>query len=184
MRNLFLAAAAAAAAALSACTLPGTGPGGKLPLQPPPLGVPHNAAEYVTLAASGDLFEIRTSQLLLQRSQHPQLRAHAEQMIAEHPRLSAALIAAAAAGGVRPPAPVMINRHANMLNMLSGTGPDQLEINYLRMQLVAHNEALLVHSTYAAAGENQSLKAAAASAAPVVERHLQQVRALAMSLAP
>ena len=40
------------------------------------------------------------------------------------------------------------------------------------------------HWAYAAAGENRSLKAAAAAAAPVVQGHLQQARALAMSLAP
>jgi putative membrane protein len=182
MRNVLLAAAAATA--ISACALPGTGPGGKLPLQPPPMGVPHSAIEYMTLAASGDLFEIQSSQLLLKRSQHPQLRAYAEKMVADHPRLSKALMAAAVKGGVNPPPPAMINRHANMLDMLSGTGPDQFEVTYLRMQAAAHNEALLVHSGYAAAGENPSLKAAAATAAPMVEAHLKQARALAMTLTP
>ncbi len=183
MRNLLLAAVAATT--LGGCALlPGIGPGGKLPLQPPPMGVPHNAVEYTMLAASGDLFEIQTSQLLLQRSQNPQLRAHAEQMIAEHPRLSAALLAAARKGGVTPPPPALINRHANMLNMLSAMGPDMFEITYLQMQAVAHNEALLVHTAYAAAGENPSLKAAAGTAAPVVQGHLQKARALAMVLAP
>ncbi len=182
MRNLLLAALAATT--LGACALPGIGPGGKLPLQPPPMGVPHNAIEYTTLAASGDLFEIQTSQLLLQRSQNPQLRAYAEQMIADHPRLSAALMAAARRGGVNPPPPALINRHANMLNVLSAMGPDMFELTYLNMQQIAHNEALLVHSTYATAGENPSLKAAAATAAPVIQGHLTQARALAMQLAP
>ncbi|MBW3618450.1 MAG: DUF4142 domain-containing protein [Proteobacteria bacterium] len=180
MKNLFLAAAAAAA--LSACAAPGIGPGGKLPLQPPPMGVPHNAIEYMMLAASGDLFEIQTSQLLLQRGRTPELRAFAQQMIEHHTRLSAAAMAAARAGGVNPPPPVLLNRHANMLNMLSAAGPDQFELTYLRMQLAAHNEALLVHTAYAAAGENPSLKAAAATAAPVVQGHLTQARVLGMPL--
>ncbi len=182
MKNLFLAAAAVAS--LGACAAPCIGPGGKLPLQPPPMAVPHNAIEYMTLAASGDLFEIQTSQLLLQRGRTPELRAFAQQMIEHHTRLSAALMAAARAGGVTPPPPRMINRHANMLNMLAGEGPDTFELSYLRMQAVAHNEGFLVHSAYAAAGENPSLKAAAAAAAPVVTGHLQQARVLAMPLTP
>jgi putative membrane protein len=180
MRNLLLAAITAIM--LSACALPGTGPGGKLPLQPPPMGVPHNAKEYMALAASGDLFEIRTSKLLLERSKNPQLRAHAERMIEEHPRLTKTLMAAAVKGGSPPPAPILSPRHANFLNMLEAMTPDMFEITYLRMQAVAHNEAFLVHSGYAAAGENESLKAAAKAAAPVIEGHLKQVRALAMQL--
>ncbi|MDP9413105.1 MAG: DUF4142 domain-containing protein [Pseudomonadota bacterium] len=182
MRNLFLTAAAAAS--LSACAAPGIGPGGKLPLQPPPMGVPHNAVEYMMLAASGDLLEIQTAQLLLQRGRNPQLRGYAQQMIEHHTRLSAALMAAARQGGVAPPPPRMLNRHANMLNLLAGEGPDTFELSYLRMQLVAHNEALLVHGAYAAAGENPALKAAAAAAAPVITGHLQQARVLGMPLTP
>lgn len=185
MRNLFLTPTLAAT--LGACALlpgTGTGPGGKLPLQPPPMGVPHNAVEYTTLAASGDLFEIRTSQLMLERGRNPELRAHAQQMIDQHTRLSATLMEAARAGGVTPPPPRMINRHANMLNLLTGEGPDTFELSYLRTQAVAHNEAFLVHSSYAAAGENGSLKRAAGAAAPVVEGHLQRVRTLAMPLTP
>ncbi len=90
---------------------------------------------------------------------------------------------AARAGGVTP-LPRMINRHANMLNMLAGEGPDTLELAYLRTQAVAHNESLLVHSGYAAAGENGALKRAAGAAAPVVQGHLQRVRTLAMPLTP
>ncbi len=182
MKNLFLAALAATS--LSACGGPGIGPGGELPLQPPPMGVPHNAAEYMMLAASGDLLEIQTSQLLLQRGRNPQLRAYAQQMIEHHTRLSAALMAAAREGGVAPPPPRMLNRHGNMLNMLAGEGPDAFELSYLRMQLAAHNEAFLVHSAYAAAGENPALKAAAATAAPVITDHLQQARVLGMPLTP
>lgn len=176
--------AAAAATALSACAAPGIGPGGKLPLQPPPMSVPHNALEYMMIAASGDLLEIQTSQLMLQRGRTPELRAFAQQMIDHHTRLSATLMAAARAGGVAPPPPRMLNRHANMVNLLAGEGPDTFELSYLRMQLAAHDEAFLVHSAYAAAGENPSLKAAAATAVPVITGHLQQARVLAMPLTP
>ena len=182
MKNLFLAALAATS--LAACAAPGIGPGGKLPLQPPPMSVPHNALEYMTIAASGDLLEIQTSQLLLQRGRNPQLRQFAQQMIDHHTRLSATLMAAARQGGVTPPPPRMLNRHANMLNMLAGEGPEAFELSYLRMQLAAHNEAVLVHGAYAAAGENPALKAAAAAAVPILEGHLQQARVIGIPLTP
>ena len=138
----------------------------------------------MTLAASGDLFEIRSSQLMLERGKNPELRAHAQQMIDQHTKLSATLMEAARAGGVTPPPPRMINRHANMLNLLTGEGPDTFELAYLRAQAVAHNESLLVHGGYAAAGENGSLKRPAGAAAPVVQGHLTRVRALAIPLTP
>jgi putative membrane protein len=156
----------------------------KATLQPPPLTVAHNAHEYTTLAASSDLFEIQSSQLLLQRSQNPQLRAFAARMVAEHPRLSTALMIAARQSGANSAAPALINQHANMLNMLAGSTPDMFDINYLRMQAVAHNNAVLLHSTYAVIGESPSLKAAAAAAKLVVQDHLNQVRNLARQLEP
>ncbi len=179
MRKLLLAASAVMA--LGACVSP---LGGTLPLQPPPMSVAQDALSYVLLAGSGDLFEIRSSQLALQRSVSPELRAYAQTMVEQHPQLTQTLLASALQGGVVAPPPTLINRHANFLNMLSASGPDQFDLTYLRMMAVNHNESALLHTYYAQAGDNPSLRTAAAAAAPVVTAHLQHARALAMRLAP
>lgn len=138
-----------------------------------------SAMEYVTMAASSDMLEIQSSQLVLQRSQNAQVRGFAEQMTRDHPRLSETLMAAARRGGVNPPPPALTARHRDMLASLTATAPAQMDAAYLRMQVAAHEEALALHNGYVTSGDNASLKAAAASAVPVVQGHLQHVRGLA-----
>jgi putative membrane protein len=137
------------------------------------------ATDYMAMAASGDLLEIQTSQMLLQRSQNAPLRAFAQQMTQDHPRLSQALMAAARSGGLTPPPPALAPRHAAMAKALEGTAPGQFDAAYVRLQVAAHEEALMLHRGYAASGDNASLKAAAASAVPIVQGHLQHAQALA-----
>ena len=136
------------------------------------------AVDYVANAASGDMLEIQTSQLALERSRNAPVRAFAEQMTKDHPSLSQALMTAARNSGVTPPPPALTARHADMLKMLGATAPAQFDAAYIKLQVAAHEEALALHRAYAASGDNTSLKSAAASAVPVVQGHLQHVQAL------
>jgi putative membrane protein len=144
------------------------------------MAAPRSAMDYVQMAASGDLFEIESSRLFLARSQHPALRAHAQMMMNDHPRLSNALMMAAARGGLQPPPPAMLPKHVDMLNRLSAASPAQLDMLYYQMQLDAHNEALQVHGGYASAGDNPALREAATAAVPAVEMHLKMLRDMRM----
>jgi putative membrane protein len=137
------------------------------------MAAPRSAMDYVQMAASGDLFEIESSRLFLARSQHPALRAHAQMMMNDHPRLSNALMMAAARGGLQP-------KHVDMLNRLSAASPAQLDMLYYQMQLDAHSEALQVHGGYASAGDNPALREAATAAVPAVEMHLKMLRDMRM----
>ena len=47
---------------------------------------------------------------------------------------------------------------------------------YLHQQAAAHLEALVLHKTYAARGDNAALKAVAEKAQPVVQHHIDELR--------
>lgn len=170
-----LLAAAAATAALGACTMMNTG-------EPAATGMaadmtPEQRTAYVAMAASSDMYEIQSSQMAMSRSQHAGIRTFAQMMVQHHTQTSQQLMAAAQASGTTMPAGMM-PMHAAMLQQLQGANGMAFDRMYRRQQVMAHQQALALHSNYAARGDNGTLRAVAATATPIVRGHLDQARAL------
>lgn len=139
---------------------------------------PTTASAYLTTAASADQFEIQSSQHALQVSPSPDIKSAAQMIITDHIRLSAELKNVAASAGIAPPPPALVPRHRAMLDRLKATRAAGFDQAYRQAQLLAHREALNLHRTYAERGDNPALKAAAARAVPVIERHFEHFQGL------
>lgn len=72
---------------------------------PAPAAASTDSMAYLHHAGSGDVFEITTSMLALQKSQNSQLRDFATMLIDHHTQLTNAALVAAKAGAVMPPPP-------------------------------------------------------------------------------
>ena len=130
------------------------------------------------MAGASDLYEIQSSQLLLQSTQDAELRRFAEMMIEHHTMTTRTVIEAARAAGMTPPPPMLDPRKAEMIRQLQaaqGTARDAL---YRQQQVMAHQEALQLHSRYSSNGDTPALKAAAAAAVPIVTRHYNAIIAM------
>jgi putative membrane protein len=66
-----------------------------------------------------------------------------------------------------------------MIDQLIAAGPADFDRVYLQQQVPAHEQALALHSAYAAQGDTPQLRVAATGAVPIVRQHLEQARALA-----
>jgi putative membrane protein len=141
-------------------------------------GMPIVAPAYMEMAASGDLFEIQSSQLALQRSNNGALRSFAQMLINDHTRLSNEMMSAATAAGLAPPPPQMLPMHAEMLQRLQAAGPGDFDVAFRTEQIAAHQQALMLHQTYAAEGDVPALRTVASAAVPAIQAHLSQVQAL------
>lgn len=141
-------------------------------------GMPILALGYMEMAASGDLFEIESSRIALQRSPDPTVRSFAQMLINDHTRLSQTMMDTARSAGLTPPPPAMLPHHQEMLQRLQTAAPNSFEAAYRNEQIVAHQEALTLHQTYAAQGDNPALRSVAASAAPVIQSHLSHAQSL------
>ena len=143
-------------------------PAGTLTPAPSPM-------DFLMLAGGGDLYEIQSSQAVLETTQNPEVRRFAQMMIDHHTKTTADAMAAARRDGVTPP-PAMLAQHqaamVNALKMFQGVERDRL---YLTQQQMAHKEALGVQKTYSEAGTSPALKAAATATVPIVQRHLAEV---------
>lgn len=133
------------------------------------------AATYVTMAASSDTYERESSQLVLQHAANPDVRNFAQMMINDHANTSAQVMAAAKDASIGKPGGPNA-KHATMLKALRAMPHATMERGYVDQQVMAHEEALALHQGYAAQGDNPGLKAVAASAVPIIEGHLAEIR--------
>ena len=135
-------------------------------------------AEYVKTAGASDLYEITSSQVVLQTTQDPKVRAFAQQMIADHTKSTAQVKAAAARSRV-PPMPPMLNPLQTELvaELRAESGPSR-DMAYIAQQKASHNQALDVQKAFAAESTAPALKAAAAEIVPVVQGHVEMLKTM------
>jgi putative membrane protein len=175
MKAIFLTAGAAVA--LAACS--SSAPGGEAVTAaeaPPPPGMA--AGAYMQAAASGDMFEIQSSHLALQRTCDPRVRGFAQMLIDEHTRMSNMMAEAARATGLPLPPLAMTARHAEMLQRLQAAPGTSFDAAYRAEQVAAHQEALTLHRGYSEIGDQTVLRTLAAQAVPAIQSHLAEARAL------
>ena len=142
------------------------------------MAMPTTASAYMEMAHSSDMFEVQSSQLALQMSRNPAVRSFAQMMINDHTRMMNEMMAMAGPMGMNMASMPMMPKHSAMLQRLRSASAANFDMMYKREQVMAHQEALMMHRTYAARGENPALKATAARAAPMIEMHLSRARAL------
>jgi putative membrane protein len=150
------------------------------PQHPVAMADPDNplfAPGFLAKAASGDLFEIESSQMALQMSTNPAVRNYANLLIADHTRMGQAMMAAARSAGIVPPPPAILPEQQALLGQLSSAGPN-FDVAFRDAQITAHQGALGLMQNYAASGDVPVLRTAAQQAIPTIQMHLAQAQAL------
>ncbi|OYW51957.1 MAG: hypothetical protein B7Z31_13155 [Rhodobacterales bacterium 12-65-15] len=126
---------------------------------------------FAQRATSSNMFEIMSSELALQAGQSEEVRAFAEQMIADHTAAGERMMVAATAEGLTPTNDLMPD-HQAQLDTLSTMTAEEFDAAYLSAQVAAHDEAVTLFSGYASQGAEGPLKAFAAETLPTLEGHL------------
>jgi putative membrane protein len=151
----------------------------------PMAGVPSRSAsastmQYVEANANGNLFEIQSSQLALQKSRNARVRRFAQRMIDEHTQMQTELSTAVRTTGPSLTVPTALgNRHASAIQDLQGATGREFDRMYLTAQINAHDEALVVNQNYAQTGDDPALKQLAANAVPTIQEHLNMAQQIA-----
>jgi putative membrane protein len=140
-------------------------------------GTSLGATRFVELATIGSNFEVQSSDYLLSRSTHPQIREFAQRMVTEHTALNAEL-AALPEVTTRTPAALDSSSTGKLITLRDQTDLDLLHRYYVQQQIEAHEDAVELYEAYAAQGEVDSLKAFAARHLPMLREHLAAARAL------
>lgn len=142
------------------------------------LGVAPKTEDFVTEAASSDMFEIESSKLALERSDD-KTKAFAQQMLIDHQQTSDELKGLVTAGKVKATIPTaMSSSHQNMLEDLKKLNGSDFTKEYQSDQEDVHEDAVDLFKRYGEEGENADLKAWAGKTRPALEHHLQMATEL------
>ncbi len=143
------------------------------------MGVAPKTEDFVTEAASSDMFEIEASKLALERSQDTATRSFAQQMITDHTKTSEELKAMITSGKIKATVPAsMTSGQQNMLDDLKKVKGDDFAKLYHSEQEDTHEDAVDLFKRYSDGGENADLKAWAAKTRPALEHHLMMAKDL------
>lgn len=167
-----LLAAAALTATPAAATLP----------TPPMTAAMQQAQPFLFHAGAGDVFEITSSMILLNKSTNPEVRAYASMLIDHHTRTTNLALTNAKAAGVMAPPPEMSASQKGMIGALHAASPAGIDRLYLQQQVPAHQQALSLMNGYARGGDVPALRQTAQGAVPIVQGHLTQAQGLLRSV--
>lgn len=136
---------------------------------------------FIENAASSNLFEIRSSQMMLENmgddQDMPAVRQFAQKMIDDHQATNTQLQQIAGSHGMDMPQEPS-SMHRTMLEELQGFSGAQLAPHYLQYQTVAHQDAVNLFQRHTQQGDDAELKQFAQRTLPTLQEHLDMVRSL------
>lgn len=143
--------------------------------------------EIVSLTQAADEGEIATSQVALKKATSPDVRRYAQEMIAAHTRMIAQRTGQLKATGMQPAAGAKDSSKATadkMVAMLNGIPRSAaFDTAYVNGQAMAHQATLTMVQQAQGVAKDPGLKTMLTNAAPVVQKHLDEAKALQGKLA-
>lgn len=136
---------------------------------------------FVIVAAQGDMYEINSSQLALERSENEAIRNFAQRMIDDHTMTTERLSEVAAEVGVVPQIGLSL-MHQLMIEQLTELQGEAFDHAYVRQQVLAHRNAVAVFEIAADMGENEAVRNFASENLPALREHLQMAQELMQEL--
>jgi putative membrane protein len=134
--------------------------------------------QFVEKAAIGDMFEIQSSKLALDKSELKEVDSFAQHIIDDHTKSSDKLKSIVGnLTGVQIPQQ-LDSKHRDMLGQLQNASGQQFHQLYRKQQIDAHQEAVQLFETYSKSGQNKELQEFASSTLPRLKEHQQMAQGL------
>lgn len=134
-------------------------------------------AEFVRMAASGDMFEIESGKLALSNADNADVKQFAQKLIDDHTAASKKLMSLT---DQKPPA-TLDKKHADLLGKLKSASGKAFTQSFINDQVQAHKEAVELFERYAKDGDDAKLKSFANETLPALREHLQHAQKLQKS---
>lgn len=137
-----------------------------------------SASEFVKQAAMSDMFEIQSSQAVMNKTQDQKVRDFAQHMVRDHTAADNKLKAAAKGQNV----PTSLDQeHTDKLKQLQQANGGDVTATYVNMQVAGHRQAVQMFENYAQNGDDAALKQYAQQTLPTLREHLQEITQLQAS---
>ncbi len=135
---------------------------------------------YVPNAAMGDMYEIMSADIALERTQSSEVRELAQMIKTDHTAASSRFkpIAASEAAEVELPSALDQRRQGLIDNLRSAPAASFDEV-YVTQQVAAHEEAITLHRGFSDNADAPGLAEHARTVLPRIEAHLQMAQRMA-----
>lgn len=134
--------------------------------------------KFLKSAAESGMLEIQASKIAAQKAQHPDVKAFAEMMVADHTKVEAELKTLAGAKGVTLPAELTGGKKRTLDGLNKKTGHDFDEEYADEIAVDAHEDAVDLFEDAAEDAKDADIKAFAAKTLPSLKAHLEKGKAL------
>ncbi len=138
-------------------------------------------AEFVDKASIVGRAQLQASQLALDRSSNPDVKAFARRMVDDHGRIASALRRLGAQKGVPVQARMLVDPAVSALRIKHGRAFDTGYVELAGPH--AHEEMIRLYEAEAHSGRDPQLRAFAADTLPMLKAHLTAARQLAQTVA-
>jgi putative membrane protein len=134
--------------------------------------------DFVTKAAIGNMFEVESSRIALQKSGNAQVKTFAEKMVKDHTDAGEDMGGAVEKSGLKLTVPAKLDaKHMEMITRLKdATTAEEFNKMYVNIQLKAHEDAVALFTSYAKNGQNPALKSFATETLPTLREHEAHVQ--------
>lgn len=144
----------------------------------PPVAVnaPDIQETFLRKAVQGNAFEIQTSQLALERTNTPEVRAFAQQMITDHTKAKDELAVLLKNLNITEPSAALEPAQIEQIKLMQGVQNDQFDLIYIPAQTNAHIDAVAAFREFSASGSPPPVRDWAAKTLPTLEQHLAHIQ--------
>jgi putative membrane protein len=134
------------------------------------------ARHFIIMASIGNLQEISSGKLAVQKAKRPDVRAFGQMMIADHSKAEAELMQLANSKGFQVPAEAT-NTPPPDLNLVKVSG-DDFDRLYIHDMVPVHRTTVNMFQDYSLTGKNPDVKAFATQMLPTLNEHLAAIKAI------
>jgi putative membrane protein len=131
-------------------------------------------AEFLTKAASGGMLEVELGKQVVARAITPQAKEFAQQMVDDHSKGNAELMALANKKNITLPT-TLGDDHAKVLKEVTEEKGVKMDQKYLKEMLEDHEEDVKEYTDASIKASDPDIKAFAAKAVPMLKMHLDMV---------
>ena len=139
------------------------------------LGIAPKTTDFVTEAATSDMFEIQAGKLAAGRTTGD-VQSFANQMVTDHSKTEE-LTGLAKSANIPLPTEITSSQKS-MMDKLNGLQGNDFAKQYMDDQVSAHEDAVSLFDRYGKGGDNAQLKDWAGTTLPVLQHHLDMAQGL------
>ena len=132
---------------------------------------------FAVKAAQGGLAEVKLGRLAADNGSSPDVKAFGQQMVDDHSKANDQLKSVAESEGMTLPTDINQKQQA-MYDRLSKLSGDQFDSAYVKDMIMDHQEDVKDFRKEAQSGTDEKIKSFAAETLPVIQGHLDKLKAI------